>query len=124
MDKEPIQNKIENTQSVNIEQFGENIKNASASTLLKIKEIMKRPETWTGILTLTAGVLIGNQVLNHDEIMQENWDDLGKSAESFREILNAYKVFAGSVLTIGVLLTVLGINKGGDIAKQKANLEE
>lgn len=124
MDKEPIQNKIENTESVDMEQFGENIKNASPSTLLKIKEVMKRPETWIGIATVAAGVLVGNQVLSHDEVMQENWDDLGKSAESFREILNAYKVFAGSVLTMGVSLTILGINKGGDIAKQKANLEE
>ncbi|QQR76950.1 hypothetical protein IPJ63_01680 [Candidatus Nomurabacteria bacterium] len=124
MDKEPTQNTIENTESVDMEQFGENIKNASPSTLLKIKEVMKRPETWTGIATMVMGSIVGVQVFEHSEVVKENWDDLGKSAESFRGVLNAYKVFASGVFTMGVLVTMLGISKGGDIAKQKANLEQ
>ena len=114
MDKEPTQNTIENTESVDMEQFGENIKNASPSTLLKIKEVMKRPETWTGIATMVMGSIVGVQVFEHSEVVKENWDDLGKSAESFRGVLNAYKVFASGVFTMGVLVTMLGISKGGD----------
>ncbi|MBP9772588.1 MAG: hypothetical protein KBD26_02020 [Candidatus Pacebacteria bacterium] len=124
MDKEPIQNKIENTESVDMEKFGDNIKNASPSTLLKIKEVMKRPETWFGIATVAAGALVGNQVFNHSETVNENLDSLGNGVEDFRDILNAYKVLAGSIISSGVLMTLMGINKGNNLAKQKANQEE
>ena len=85
---------------------------------------MKRPETWFGIATVAAGALVGNQVFNHSETVNENLDSLGNGVEDFRDILNAYKVLAGSIISSGVLMTLMGINKGNNLAKQKANQEE
>ena len=102
--------------------FMEKVENAKPETILKIKEILKKPATWAGIFAVIAGSFVATRVSGEHSTLAENIDSL--PPETLTEILIAYRILAVSMIGMGASMITLGINKGIDSAKVEKVLEE
>ena len=102
--------------------FMEKVENAKPETILKIKEILKKPATWAGIFAVIAGSFVAKRVFGEHSTLAENIDSL--PPETIKEILIAYRILAVSMIGMGASMITLGINKGIDSAKVEKVLEE
>jgi len=96
----------------NIDAFGKRIEDASPDTLNQIWNIMKNKATMAGMLAVAMGSYLFSQlyepmvVQNILESMKENASN--PDPEKIRQVLLGFKMIAGSVAGIGILLTVDG----------------
>lgn len=121
MEKEPIGVSVEKSDQ---EIFREKFENASPSAIEKIKETMKRPETWLGTLMLIGGGYMSYKIYGTDQVAKDTAENLNANMEAVKEVLLALKVVTGTVITSGALATFLGIQKGVHNAKVDKALEE
>ena len=123
MEREPIDSSVEKTEQ---EIFMEKVEKASPSTLEKIKETMKRPETWLGTVMLVGGgyYMISRIFEVDQQVVKETTEGLSSNTEAIKEFLLALKVMTGTVIFASSVLTFFGIKKGIHNAKVDKALEE
>lgn len=119
MEKENISTPIEKSEK---DIFMEKVENAKPETILKIKEILKKPATWAGVFAVIAGSFVAKRVFGEHSTLAENIDSL--PPETIKEILIAYRILAVSMIGMGASMITLGINKGIDSAKTEKALQE
>lgn len=102
--------------------FMEKVENAKPETILKIKEILKKPVTWAGLFAVIAGSFVAKRVFGENSTLAENIDSF--PPETIKEILIAYKTLAVSMIAMGAGMISIGVNEGSHNAKVEKVLEE
>lgn len=97
---------------------------AEPSMLEKCWGVMQSSATWTGAMALVMGGYMGNELWHNNQQIHQNIVDTiehAPSPEEMRKILIAMTVFAASVVSTGIALTIAGVIHGNDIAKKDKN---